>query len=267
MAPKKKQSKEELLRKKREAEKRRQERIKSDPERLMKEKEKWKAKYKTRKDKGQVKLVADMSKREVRNQRKIWKRNQKNHRDKVKNEEQLNNYLCINSPPESIVGENNIEAEPIPGPSQIRRSSTSKLGLSNGSTEKNTPNSSNEKSKDGRSISGKKRKNRRLAKAYRELNKYKEKYEVCLRKIRMYQKRLQRNAKPSSLQSKLSLTPKTKINNFLKGKKVDNEVRRKLIFGEVFQSQVANHYSDLKKNKEKQSMRQIICTKVLKNTK
>lgn len=65
------------MRKKREAKRRRQERIKADPELLLREKEKWKVKYKNQKEKSQVKLVKDLNPRELRAQRKSWKHKQK----------------------------------------------------------------------------------------------------------------------------------------------------------------------------------------------
>lgn len=60
------------------------------------------------------------------------------------------------------------------------------------------------------------------------------------------------------------LTPKTKVNPFLRGKNVDVEVRKKLAFGEVVQSQLAQHYHELQTNKDKQSLKIIIATKIIK---
>lgn len=97
------------MRKKREAEKRRQERIKADPELLLREKEKWKVKYKNRKEKGQVKLVKDLNPRELRAQRKSWKHKQKKQREKVKNDNKFKEYLEANSPPESDILEPSLD--------------------------------------------------------------------------------------------------------------------------------------------------------------
>ena len=195
MAPankKKKQSDEERLRKKREAEKRRQERIKADPELLLREKEKWKVKYKNRKEKGQVKLVKDLNPRELRAQRKSWKHKQKKQREKVKNDNKFKEYLEANSPPESDILEPSLDndendpndyqhpvpvdehPEPTPGPSHGTRSSASKLNISTPSTEQTDGRNSSNKKVDGRAAAGLKRKMRKTTPvSYTHLDVYK----------------------------------------------------------------------------------------------
>lgn len=81
---KKKQTREERLEKKRQAEKLRYQRIKNDPVKNAELKEKEKQQYKKKKEKGQIKSINDMTKREQRAVRKIWREKTKKHRDRVK---------------------------------------------------------------------------------------------------------------------------------------------------------------------------------------
>lgn len=76
MAPRKKLTREERLQKKREAERLRYERIKNDPEKYELQKQKEKAKYLKKKEKGIIKTVDQMTPKEQRKARKIWKKKQ-----------------------------------------------------------------------------------------------------------------------------------------------------------------------------------------------
>lgn len=157
MAPKKKKkTNEERLQKKREAEKRRQERIKADPELLLKEKEKWKKKYESRIQKGQIKLVNDMSRRQLKAQRKTWKEKKRNQRETKKKNTEFEEYLQINSPADSN-DNNEVEDQPaVHNPESIKT--------------------------DRRKESGEKRKKRNIAKAYRDRDYYKKKNEELNKK-------------------------------------------------------------------------------------
>lgn len=81
---KKKQTREERLEKKRQAEKLRYQRLKNDPVKNAELKEKEKQQYKKKKEKGQIKSINDMTEREKRAIRKIWREKTKKHRDRVK---------------------------------------------------------------------------------------------------------------------------------------------------------------------------------------
>ncbi|XP_039763047.1 ATP-dependent RNA helicase DBP3-like isoform X2 [Pararge aegeria] len=87
---KKKQTREERLEKKRQAEKLRYQRIKNDPVKNAELKEKEKQQYKKKKEKGQIKSINDMTKREQRAVRKIWREKTKKHRDRVKLQSTIN---------------------------------------------------------------------------------------------------------------------------------------------------------------------------------
>lgn len=80
---------------------RRRERIKNDPVLAAIEKEKEKKKYEAKKMKKQVKLVKDMSKRELRQKRKLWRKKAKEAYQRKKQRGNLAQYLEERSPPVS----------------------------------------------------------------------------------------------------------------------------------------------------------------------
>ena len=69
----KKLSREEILQKKRDAERARYQKIKSDPVKLAEQKEKERLKYLKKKEKGTRKSISDMTPREQRKTRKKWR--------------------------------------------------------------------------------------------------------------------------------------------------------------------------------------------------
>ncbi|KAF9417738.1 hypothetical protein HW555_005245 [Spodoptera exigua] len=97
---KSKLTREEILKKKREAEKARLARIKSDPIKLAEYKEKQKLQYLKKKEKGQRKNVEEMTPREQRITRKKWKNYSSNYRQRKRQLKQTtNNFIRQNSPP------------------------------------------------------------------------------------------------------------------------------------------------------------------------
>ncbi|KAF5278151.1 hypothetical protein FQA39_LY05996 [Lamprigera yunnana] len=88
-----------ILKKKREAEKARLPRIKSDPIKLAEYKEKQKLRYLRKKEKGQRKNVKEMTSREQRITRKNWKNYSSNYRRKKQLLKQTtNNFIRQNTP-------------------------------------------------------------------------------------------------------------------------------------------------------------------------
>ncbi|GBP69400.1 PiggyBac transposable element-derived protein 1 [Eumeta japonica] len=83
MAPRKKLTREEKLQKKREAERQRYQKIKNDPEKYKLQKQKEKEKYLKKKEKGLIKTVDQMTPREQRKARKIWKKKAKERRQRL----------------------------------------------------------------------------------------------------------------------------------------------------------------------------------------
>ncbi|KAL4712046.1 hypothetical protein ACJJTC_003713 [Scirpophaga incertulas] len=95
---KKKQTREEKLEKKRQAERLRYQRIKNDPVKNAELKEKERQQYQKKKEKGQIKSIHDMTEREQRAIRKIWREKTRKHRARVKLQS-IRNFPV--TPPES----------------------------------------------------------------------------------------------------------------------------------------------------------------------
>lgn len=95
---KKKQTREERLEKKRQAERLRYQRLKRDPVKNAELKEKEKEKYIKKKEKGLIKSVKDMTEREQRAIRKIWREKTKKLRERRK---QKSNQIAPPTPPDS----------------------------------------------------------------------------------------------------------------------------------------------------------------------
>ena len=84
-------SRKEKLKRKREAEKRRYGRLKSDPEGREWLKTKEKTQYLKKKEKKVAQPISEMSKRDQRMKRKQWRINSAKYREKIK---LINRYLC-----------------------------------------------------------------------------------------------------------------------------------------------------------------------------
>nr|CAI5855594.1 unnamed protein product [Callosobruchus analis] len=97
---------EEILEKKRIAERLRYKKLKNDPIKLVDQKEKSRAKYLARRERGQRKLVSEMTDREKREARKRWRGYSKTHYDKkIAMEKNTEDFLRANTP-SSLCDEN-----------------------------------------------------------------------------------------------------------------------------------------------------------------
>lgn len=76
----KKLTREERLERKRFAERLRYQRIKNDPEKYAQQKEKDRRKYHMKKEKGTIKTINQMTSREQRKARKLWREKQRKRR-------------------------------------------------------------------------------------------------------------------------------------------------------------------------------------------
>ncbi|XP_022819027.1 uncharacterized protein LOC111353248 [Spodoptera litura] len=104
MAPKKKKAtKEEILQKKREAERKRYAKIKNDPQKREELREKERLKYLKKKEKGTRKLVENMTPREHRDAKKKWKQHCTKYRSKKKVLANITNSFIKENTPDSDV--------------------------------------------------------------------------------------------------------------------------------------------------------------------
>lgn len=104
MAPRKKKlSKEEILQRKREAERKRYESNKNDPQKREELREKERLKYLKKKEKGTRKLVKDMTPREHREAKKKWREHCNKYRSKKKVLRNVTNTYMRENTPDSEV--------------------------------------------------------------------------------------------------------------------------------------------------------------------
>ncbi|KAL4702740.1 hypothetical protein ACJJTC_013635 [Scirpophaga incertulas] len=112
MAPSKK-SQEEIRRKKRECEKRRREKIRSDPHLYEQAKAKERERYKKRKEERKILPISQISERQQRKQRKEWRKRQKKCRENRKCRERLLSRLREDSPPSSDIENQPVRQSPV----------------------------------------------------------------------------------------------------------------------------------------------------------
>lgn len=222
----------EQLERKREAEKERRRRIREDPELRQKEKEKEHARYLKKKEKKQVLSISQMSARSKKTQRKKWRINQRNSRDRKK---QLQ-LLIENTPPGSD-DEEIFQHPAIPPsiPSSASRSEQYK------------------KIRDR----NKKMRSRKFAKQEQLIKKLKT-------KVERYKKKLQRNRKIKT-KTVDELSVEERADNIIQSG--INEIRTNLILGEALKKQLAKNYRNLRKQKDKLFLTQCIGGKILKKYK
>jgi hypothetical protein len=95
--------------------------MKTDPIRYQEHLQKDRERYWKKKEKGEVKSISELTKREQRNKRWQWKCNQRNRRQTLKRTVAMQTYLSANTPPQSPDDlqpehETNIPAPNLPAP-------------------------------------------------------------------------------------------------------------------------------------------------------
>lgn len=224
-------SREDALRKKRDAEKLRRDKIRNDP--VLKaaqqaKQRKWnETKFKT----GKLKLVADMTAREHRVMKKAWRKNTREYCRKKKNKKD--------------------EGVDVPNPgcssSNTTDASTSGTGFTEGRSSQ----------QQFLRAMGKKRRKKNHMKLLREREKLKERVVILERKINTLRKReSRRNVPPSSINNNFT-SPRSKVHKIMKSgdKKI---IAKKLLFGEVLKDDIATGYKKLKFKAHKLVVRKLL---------
>ena len=236
MGPKKKKlSREELLQKKREAEKLRYQRRKNDPKKREERREKEKLKYQKKKEKGLRKLVKNMTPREHRAALKKWKEHCTVYRaKKLRLKSATNTFLRENTP----VSDPEVDTPPSrpSSPVPVQISPAPSPAVSSASLQQR-----------------KKEATKRRKKFNRERNK---KIARLEKKIEKYKKRLARLV--SKNKKNVEDTSKTKILKMLDEPDKREEVVKKALFGDVISKQLKENYSTLKRTKERQIFKKVV---------
>lgn len=229
---KSKLTREETLKKKREAEKARLARIKSDPIKLAEYKEKQKLQYLRKKEKGQRKNVEDMTPREQRITRKKWKNYSSNYRQRKQLLKQTtNNFIRQNSPPltddeiQLIINE---EIRPVINEDQRAKEAKK------------------------RSERQRKSRNKEIKKMKAIVSKLKTKLNTQRQKYKRVKKQLKK------VITSVEKTPKTRIEDMSEDITKKKELVKKALFGEVIKTQLEENYTKLKTHEERNKFKQVI---------
>lgn len=241
MAPKKKQNmakdREDILKKKREAEKARLARIKSDPIKLAEYKEKQRLQYLKKKEKGQRKSIKDMTPREQRLNRKKWKK----HSSKYRQKQQLlksntRNFVRQNTPPST-----DDEAQPVVGELI--------MPIVNEDQRANEAKKRSERQRKFRNKQHKKMK-AKVSKLISKLNNQRQKYRRVKRQLKKVVKSVEKS-------------PKTRIEEMSEDINKKKDLVKKALFGEVLKVQLEENYSKIRSYEDKRKFKQAISGNVV----
>nr|CAH7719872.1 unnamed protein product [Callosobruchus chinensis] len=245
MVPKKKKlSREELLQKKREAERLRYQRRKNDPQKREEMREKEKLKYQKKKEKGLRKLVKDMTPREHRSALKKWKEYCTVYRAKRLRLKNITNTFVRENTPLSDTEADTPPSRPAsPAPVQIFPAPSP--AVSSASLQQRKKEAKKRRQKFNRE------RNEKIARLVKNLEKYKKRLA-----------RLERKKKKN-----VEDTPKTKMFTMLNEPDQRKEVVKKALFGDVISKQLKENYSTLKRTREKQIFKKVVTGRVLQKYK
>lgn len=253
MGPKKRQSVEERRKQKRECEKRRREKIRNDPVKCQLQKQKDHERYEKNKERGVIKLVNDLSRREKKTKRKKWVENQKNHRNKIKALKAATNE----TPPSSDDEDNLIEGRPGTPKETIESEANSQPKPYSNSCISGSG-SSRQKSR-GRTLVRRDR-----AKCYKSLQKIEHENKKLKRKIQVWKKRYYRLEDKKKARTVIEPSPNTKVQEMIKGYDVPSSVKKKLLFGEVLRNELSVNFKNLNTQSSKQVFAKAINGRLLK---
>lgn len=225
-------SREEKLRRKREAEKRRYDRMKQDPEGREKLRQKERDQYSKKKENKIIRPISQLNEREKRAKRKQWRQTSKTYRQKRKQTQIENEFLERNTPPASPVPVENINE-----PHQVTPQSISGKRLA----------ARNRKVRSRRS----KEREEMILKLRKDVARYKGKYYRLKKKSKQ---KIRQFDHPS---------PKTRVGDMIGGNHTP-EIAKKLLFAEAVSDQLKTNYEHLRGDKEKRFFRQILSGPIIK---
>lgn len=240
MAKPKNITKEERLEKKRIAERLRYQKIKNDPTKLAAQKEKSRQKYLTRKEKGQRKLVSNMSDREKRQARKKWRNYSKTHYDKkTALEKAARKFVRENTPSSCDENVNSNQQQQVVNAQNV------------------TP----------RLAQARKRALRQRKKRNQELQKKNDFIRSLKTKLQKYRKRYHRLKRERKEQLPQELTPCTKMKKLAENPDTRVEVVKKALFGDTLEKQLSENITNLSTKSEKRVANKLLMGRVVKKSK
>lgn len=256
MAKKKPMSKEERLKRKKEYERRRRERIKMNPELTEALKKQKHEIYLRLKGEGKVKMVDQMTRREKKERRTRWKTNTQNRRARIKATREMEKWC---TPPESSENEDNPDNDlNAQGPIQENINVEARPSTDHSHCLKECDSSQKK--------SGRKRVRKDRSACYRENKKLKIEIEKLKRSKEKYKKKLYRaQKKASSIVANKDITPRKKVKELIKRNgNVSEEVRRELLWSAAMKYNLKEKYKNLRSQKEKQIFGKVVGGKYLR---
>ena len=223
---KKKQTREERLQKKREAERLRYQRLKNDVIKNAELKEKERQKYWRKKEKGQVKSVKDMTPRQQRTIRKIWREKTRKRRIRLR----MQNSLNVVTPP---------------------------------TTDDEEQQRPRQQGEDKRTLAARTKALRQRKKRNKLIKHQKQEIKMLREKVKTYKKAIKRCDKNMR---KIMLTPNSKLESLIsdaKSNKVE-EVKKTLLFGEVMTKQLKENLTKISNDQENTIFRKVISGNIAK---
>ena len=110
---------------------------------------------------------------------------------------------------------------------------------------------------------GRRKVRRDRSRAYARLKEVEQKLQDANRKANRYKKRLQRLTKTMQSNS-ASPTPRKKVTNFLRGRKVDKDVRKKLVYFECMNKQLEQNAKKASGDRQRQILARAVSRSILR---
>lgn len=203
-------------------------RAKMSQEAIDEKKRKDRERYKKKKEQGLLKNITNCTEREKRKKRSEWRQATARYREKKRAKAEIENVMNSNTPPLS-----DSEGELLNVPSLLSRS---------------------------RTMSGRKKVRRDRAKVYRKLRAAEGRIEKLRRDVDKYRKRLYRLTTPKTTK----MSPLTKTKEMTKGCSLPNEVKKRLLFGQVLEEQLVENLNHLSNEKDKQVIKKAVSGDILR---
>ena len=201
---------------------------KENPLSAQEQKVKEHARYLSRKESKQIKLIADMTAREQRKMRRRWRENTRSSRTRRQIAHDADSYMEGNSPPETPANPSGAE-----------------------NAAEHSQSGGTEKKKQGSKKAGRRKVRRDRALAYVQLKKAQRELLDANRRADKWKKRcirMEGTFRPKGV----SPSPRTKVRKMLKGCRVPHDVRKRLEYNECLQKQLKHNAEQAATESEKQ---------------
>lgn len=249
--------------------------------------------YKRNKEEGRVKNIASLSKKEQKMQRSKWKEASLKYRRTRKNAQATDRYLRENSPPTTDDDMDANIGEPFEHNSILQNSTNSTKCDQNSVLNKNynaqsdiseNCSSSNFNTPSKKKIRGRKMVRRDKSSCYRKLKQaentiteLKKKLEQLRKKVERRDRLIKQNLNNTCIVNKskrntpatfqIETSPNTKVKQITQGRNVPQDIKKRLLFGEVLCAQLRDNSKNLNHQNEKAVASKLFSGKIVKKYK